>query len=52
MLAMPSIISVSNLSKTYGSGFKALNNINLDIKRGEIFALLGGAIANAAENDR
>ncbi|MET0705246.1 MAG: ABC transporter ATP-binding protein [Tardiphaga sp.] len=38
---MPSIISVSNLSKTYGSGFKALNNVNLDIKRGEIFALLG-----------
>ena len=38
---MPSIISVSHLSKTYGSGFKALNNINLDIKRGEIFALLG-----------
>ena len=41
MLAMPPIISVSNLSKTYGSGFKALNNINLDIKPGEIFALLG-----------
>jgi ABC-2 type transport system ATP-binding protein len=38
---MPSIISVSNLSKTYGSGFKALDNINLDIERGEIFALLG-----------
>src|SRR3974390_1474371 len=38
---MPSIISVSNLSKIYGSGFKALNNINLDIERGEIFALLG-----------
>src|ERR1700737_2288594 len=38
---MPSIISVSNLSKTYGSGFKALNNINLDIQSGEIFALLG-----------
>ena len=38
---MPSIISVSNLSKTYGSGFKALNNINLEIERGEIFALLG-----------
>jgi ABC-2 type transport system ATP-binding protein len=35
------IISVSNLSKTYGSGFKALNGINLDIRRGEIFALLG-----------
>src|SRR5256885_8385 len=42
MLAMPPIISVSNLSKTYGSGFKALNNVNLDIRPGEIFALLGG----------
>src|SRR5277367_2191278 len=39
--AMTAIISVANLSKTYGSGFKALNNINLDIQRGEIFALLG-----------
>jgi ABC-2 type transport system ATP-binding protein len=38
---MPPIISVANLSKTYGSGFKALKNINLDINRGEIFALLG-----------
>src|ERR1700729_2220843 len=38
---MSSIISVSNLSKTYGSGFKALNGINLEIHRGEIFALLG-----------
>jgi ABC-2 type transport system ATP-binding protein len=38
---MPSIISVSNLSKTYGSSFKALNNVSLDIQRGEIFALLG-----------
>src|SRR3984893_12442605 len=39
--AMPPIISVANLSKTYGTGFKALNNINLEIGRGEIFALLG-----------
>jgi ABC-2 type transport system ATP-binding protein len=38
---MSSIISVSNLSKTYASGFQALKNINLDINRGEIFALLG-----------
>jgi ABC-2 type transport system ATP-binding protein len=38
---MPPIISVANLSKTYGSGFKALDNINLEIRRGEIFALLG-----------
>ena len=41
MRAMSPIISVANLSKTYGSGFKALNNINLEIRRGEIFALLG-----------
>jgi ABC-2 type transport system ATP-binding protein len=38
---MAPIISVANVSKTYGSGFKALKNINLDIQRGEIFALLG-----------
>jgi ABC-2 type transport system ATP-binding protein len=38
---MAPIISVSNLSKIYGSGFKALNNINLEIGHGEIFALLG-----------
>jgi ABC-2 type transport system ATP-binding protein len=38
---MSPIISVQNLSKTYGSGFKALNNINLAIDPGEIFALLG-----------
>jgi ABC-2 type transport system ATP-binding protein len=35
------VISVSNLSKTYASGFQALKSINLDIRRGEIFALLG-----------
>ncbi|MBV9637201.1 MAG: ABC transporter ATP-binding protein [Methylobacteriaceae bacterium] len=40
-VASASIVSVSNLSKTYASGFKALNCINLDIRRGEIFALLG-----------
>ena len=38
---MQTVVSVSNLSKTYASGFKALNNIHLDIRRGEIFALLG-----------
>ena len=34
-------ISVSNVSKTYASGFQALKRIDLDIRRGEIFALLG-----------
>jgi ABC-2 type transport system ATP-binding protein len=38
---MSPIISVSNLSKTYASGFHALKNINLDILDGEILALLG-----------
>ncbi len=38
---MQPIISVSNLSKTYKSGFQALKNIDLAIRRGEIFALLG-----------
>jgi ABC-2 type transport system ATP-binding protein len=35
------IISVAGLSKTYASGFQALRNIDLEIRRGEIFALLG-----------
>ncbi|MFC0243542.1 ABC transporter ATP-binding protein [Rhodopseudomonas telluris] len=38
---MAPIISVTNLSKTYGTGRKALNAVNLDIMGGEIFALLG-----------
>jgi ABC-2 type transport system ATP-binding protein len=38
---MQPIISVTNLSKTYASGFHALKSINLDIHPGEIFALLG-----------
>src|SRR5215218_2203550 len=38
---MQPVISVSNLSKTYASGFQALKNIDLAIRRGEIFALLG-----------
>ena len=38
---MPAIISIQNLSKTYATGFCALKDINLDIRRGEIFALLG-----------
>ena len=38
---MTPIISVSGLTKVYGSGFRALEEINLDIRAGEIFALLG-----------
>jgi ABC-2 type transport system ATP-binding protein len=35
------VISISNLHKSYASGLLALDNINLSIRRGEIFALLG-----------
>ncbi|HEX5059387.1 MAG TPA: ABC transporter ATP-binding protein, partial [Kofleriaceae bacterium] len=35
------IISIRNLNKVYASGFQALKNVNLEIRRGEIFALLG-----------
>jgi ABC-2 type transport system ATP-binding protein len=35
------VVSVENLSKTYASGFQALRNVNLEIRRQEIFALLG-----------
>ena len=38
---MKPVISVQNLSKTYGSGFQALKNVSLDIREGEIIALLG-----------
>jgi ABC-2 type transport system ATP-binding protein len=38
---MAPIISISDLTKTYASGFQALKRIDLDIDKGEIFALLG-----------
>jgi ABC-2 type transport system ATP-binding protein len=38
---MNTILKISNLSKKYQSGFEALKSINLEINKGEIFALLG-----------
>ena len=38
---MQPAIKISDLSKTYKTGFSALKNINLEIRSGEIFALLG-----------
>ena len=38
---MQSIISIKNLTKTYKSGLHALKDVNLESRRGEIFALLG-----------
>src|SRR5690606_34718455 len=40
-VAVEAVIAVENLSKTYKSGHPALQNINLQIRKGEIFALLG-----------
>ncbi len=39
--AMRPLISVTNLSKTYASGFQALKSVSIDILDGEILALLG-----------
>lgn len=38
---MPAVISVEGLTKTYASGFRALNGIDLEVREGEILALLG-----------
>ncbi|WP_372800362.1 ABC transporter ATP-binding protein [Paracoccus seriniphilus] len=38
---MAGIIEIDNLSKQYGSGTKALNNVSMSIEEGEIIALLG-----------
>jgi ABC-2 type transport system ATP-binding protein len=41
VVILPSIISITNLTKTYASGLQALKKIDLEIRKGEIFALLG-----------
>ena len=38
---MNPVISIRNVVKSYASGFQALKLINLEIDKGEIFALLG-----------
>ena len=35
------MISISRLTKTYASGLQALKHVDLEIRKGEIFALLG-----------
>ncbi len=38
---MPTVLSISGLTKTYANGQHALEDVSLEIERGEIFALLG-----------
>ena len=38
---MTAILSIADVSKTYASGFRALEHVDLSIQAGEIFALLG-----------
>ena len=38
--AQPAFLQIQNVVKDF-NGFKAVNNVSLDIAKGEIFALLG-----------
>src|SRR5271167_2370345 len=38
---MSAVISIKNLTKTYASGLQALQQVDLEISKGEILALLG-----------
>ena len=44
------MLIAENLSKTYGD-YKALNNLNLKLNKGEIFALLGQNGAREKHDD-
>jgi ABC-2 type transport system ATP-binding protein len=38
---MDKVLEIMNVNKSYANGFVALKDVNLEIKKGEIFALLG-----------
>ena len=35
------MIKIENLVKVYDNGLKAVNNISLEVKKGEIFGIIG-----------
>ena len=39
------IISIRNVTKEFGGGVKAVDNVSIDIEQNEFFALLGNAMA-------
>ena len=41
MKTVPKAISVKDLTKVYGNGFKAVDSISFDVNEGEVFGLLG-----------
>ncbi len=41
LTAMTDVLSITGLSKTYASGLRALDDVTLGVRRGEILALLG-----------
>ena len=42
---MDNILSIQQLNKVYSGGFQALRDVHLEVKKGEIFALLGPNVA-------
>ena len=40
---MNQVLKISNLSRTFQNGNKALNDINLNVEKGEMVALIGAS---------
>ena len=38
---MENVLEINSLNKTYGGKFKAIDDLSLNVKKGEIFGLLG-----------
>ena len=49
---MKNAVDIVKLNKIYRNGFRALENINLSIKKGDFFAFLGPNGAGKSLGDR